>query len=109
MAEIEKLKPKQLALPAPGQPLALPAPGPTDPIPPKLSSDPNKVFEVTEAPVIDIGTIVSKRLNAQRKLQENPEVSEMLCCLIPYSLLISKFLCLCYVFLLISVHIIHQY
>ena len=48
--------------------------GPTDPIPPMLSSDPNKVYEMPEAPVVDIGTIVSKRLNAQRKLQQNAEV-----------------------------------
>ena len=33
-----------------------------------------QVFEVPKAPVVDIGTIVSKRLEAQRKLQTNPEV-----------------------------------
>jgi len=77
LAEIEKLKPKPVSFtPAdstPAAPLALPAP--TDPIAPepKLSAHPDKVFEVTEAPVVDIGTIVSKRLNAQRKLQQNPE------------------------------------
>lgn len=76
MAEIEKLRPK--AITGPAQQLALPAPGPTDPIPPKLSADPNKVFDLTEAPVVDIGTIVSKRLNAQRKLQQDPEDAEAL-------------------------------
>ena len=64
LAEIEKLRPKPvgpLALEPPPERLALPAP--TDPIrpEPKLSVDPDKVFEVAVAPVVDIGTIVSKR------------------------------------------------
>ena len=78
MDEIEKLRPKPisfptLALPAPTERLALPAPSKGDP---KLSIDPDKVFEIAAAPVIDIGTIVSKRLTAQRKLQANPDVSK---------------------------------
>jgi hypothetical protein len=78
MEEINKLKPKPIDLKTlatqVGERLALPAP--TDPIAPepKLSSDPDKVFDTTAAPVVDIGTIVSKRLNAQRKLQANPQV-----------------------------------
>ena len=77
MEEIEKLRPKPvsfptLALPAPTERLALPAPSKTDP---KMSADPDKVFEIASAPVIDIGSIVSKRLTAQRKLQANPDVS----------------------------------
>jgi len=71
-AEVEACRPKPTA------PLALMGPdsglGPT----PKLSSDPDKVFEVTKGPVVDIGTIVSKRLNAQRKLQADPSDKEAL-------------------------------
>ena len=75
--EIEKLRPKPVsfptpALPAPTERLALPAPSKIDP---KMSADPDKVFEIASAPVIDIGSIVSKRLTAQRKLQANPDVS----------------------------------
>ncbi len=78
LEEINKLKPKPIDLKTlatqVGERLALPAP--TDPIVPvKLSADPDKVFDTTAAPVVDIGTIVSKRLNAQRKLQANPQVN----------------------------------
>ena len=85
LAEIEKLKPKpsELAevLSKASVPLALPAPPPV-PLPgdvsEPVSSDPNKVFESTPAPVVDIGTIVSRRLNAMRTLQSDPSNAEAL-------------------------------
>jgi len=72
--ELEKLKPKPvLATVVPPLPLAAPA------VPdPAISADPDKVFETTPAPVVDIGTIVSTRLNAMRKLQANPTDAEAL-------------------------------
>jgi len=76
--ELEKLKPKSatLALTAAKPPLALAAPAEVaDPV---ISADPEKVFETAASPVVDIGTIVSTRLNAMRKLQANPTDAEAL-------------------------------
>lgn len=73
--ELEKLKPKPSALATVVPPLPLAAPAVPDPA---ISADPDKVFETTAAPVVDIGTIVSTRLNAMRKLQANPTDAEAL-------------------------------
>ena len=75
--ELENLKPK-----TPGNPLTTITPplalaGPSVPDP-AISSDPDKVFDTPSAPVVDIGTIVSTRLNAMRKLQANPTDAEAL-------------------------------
>ena len=85
LAEIERLKPKpsKLAevLTKTAAPLALPAPKLTTPLDvtePEVSKDPNKVFDTVKAPVVDIGTIVSRRLTAMRKLQANPSDAEAL-------------------------------
>ena len=82
-AEIERLKPKpsELAevLSKASVPLALPAPdAPKPEVHEPISSDPNKVFDHISAPVVDIGTIVSRRLNAMRKLQQDPNDAEAL-------------------------------
>jgi len=75
--ELEKLKPKTLGNPLTTvtPPLALAGPSVPDPA---ISSDPEKVFDTPSAPVVDIGTIVSTRLNAMRKLQANPTDAEAL-------------------------------
>eukprot|EP00092_Neocalanus_flemingeri_P030880 GFUD01033535.1.p1 GENE.GFUD01033535.1~~GFUD01033535.1.p1 ORF type:complete len:1145 (+),score=381.41 GFUD01033535.1:62-3496(+) len=76
--ELEKLKPKSaiLALTTAKAPLAIAAPVVVaDPV---ISADPEKVFETAQSPVVDIGTIVSTRLNAMRKLQANPTDAEAL-------------------------------
>lgn len=75
--ELEKLKPKSATsvLTAAVPPLAIAAPVIPDPV---ISADPDKVFETAAAPVVDIGTIVSTRLNAMRKLQANPTDAEAL-------------------------------
>ena len=88
LAEIEKLKPKPSELAAvlskATLPLALPAPAlPTmgdtrGDVSEPISKDPNKVFDKVAAPVMDIGTIVSRRLNAMRKLQKDPNDAEAL-------------------------------
>ena len=84
LAEIEKLKPKpsELAevLSKTSVPLALPSPAPPvqGEVSEPVSSDPNKVFDSTPAPVVDIGTIVSRRLNAMRTLQSDPSNAEAL-------------------------------
>ena len=85
LAEIERLKPKPSKtaeiLTKAAAPLALPAPKlttPLDVVEPEVSADPNKVFDTVKAPVVDIGTIVSRRLNAMRKLQANPSDAEAL-------------------------------
>ena len=77
MAEIEKLKPKPSELAAvlskANLPLALPAPPkPQGDVAEPISRDPNKVFDTISAPIVDIGTIVSRRLNAMRVLQQDP-------------------------------------
>ena len=43
-----------------------------------VSQDPNKVFDTVAAPVVDIGTIVSRRLNAMRMLQKDPNDAQAL-------------------------------
>jgi len=73
--ELERLKPKPSALAAVVPPLPLAAPAVPDPV---ISADPDKVFETAASPVVDIGTIVSTRLNAMRKLQANPTDAEAL-------------------------------
>jgi len=85
MAEIEKLKPKPSELAAvlskANLPLALPAPKLTPDagdVAEPVSQDPNKVFDTVAAPVVDIGTIVSRRLNAMRMLQKDPNDAQAL-------------------------------
>ena len=92
MEEIEKLKPKPSELAAvlsqANLPLALPEPDITKPHPTMgdtrgdvsepISVDPNKVFDTIAAPVVDIGTIVSRRLNAMRALQKDPNDAQAL-------------------------------
>ena len=86
LAEIEQLKPKPSELSSvlskASLPLALPAPAPGPPVQGEvsepISSDPDKVFDSTPAPVVDIGTIVSRRLNAMRTLQSDPSNAEAL-------------------------------
>ena len=81
-AEIEKLKPKPSELAAvlskATLPMALPAPAAKGEVNEPISADPNKVFDAVAAPVVDIGTIVSRRLNAMRKLQADPNDAEAL-------------------------------
>jgi len=85
--EVEKERPAAsatpLALPAPKERLALPAPSGSGTsagtlVQHKLSENPDKVFDTAEGPVVDIGTIISNRLNAMRKLQETPNDAEAL-------------------------------
>ena len=100
-AELEKLKPKknvetddlgqlvvrpaddlarnalelkiQLALPTPKASTQAGAPAPV-----AVSNRPDKVFDKFQEAVVDIGTIVSTRLNAMRKLQQNPNDADAL-------------------------------
>ena len=88
LADIERLKPKPTGLATvlskTSAPLALPAPKEPsltkerDLAEPQMSADPNKVFDLVKGPAVDIGTIVSRRLNAMRKLQSNPSDAEAL-------------------------------
>ena len=82
-AEVEKLKPKPSGLASvlssASTPLAILPPPELSSVEDKfISSNPDKVFEVSDGPVVDIGSIVSQRLNAMRKLQDNPTDAEAL-------------------------------
>ncbi|XP_042220659.1 protein SON-like isoform X1 [Homarus americanus] len=46
------------------------------PVPPKEKKEEDKVFPQSEPPAVDISQIVSTRLSAMRKLQDNPHDSE---------------------------------
>jgi hypothetical protein len=65
---------RQLALPTPAATAQAGKPEETK----HLSDKPNKVFENYKGVVVDIGTIVSTRLAAMRKLQVNPADAEAL-------------------------------
>jgi len=63
----------QLALPTPKASTQAGAPAPV-----AVSNRPDKVFDKFQEAVVDIGTIVSTRLNAMRKLQQNPNDADAL-------------------------------
>merc|ERR1719209_1125765 len=63
----------QLALPNPKASTSAGAPAPV-----AVSNRPDKVFDKFQEAVVDIGTIVSTRLNAMRKLQQNPNDADAL-------------------------------
>lgn len=65
---------RQLALPTPAATAQAGKPEPTK----HVSNKPDKVFENYKGVVVDIGTIVSTRLAAMRKLQVNPADAEAL-------------------------------
>ena len=63
----------QLSLPTPKASTSAGAPAPV-----AISNRPDKVFDKFQEAVVDIGTIVSTRLNAMRKLQQNPNDADAL-------------------------------